>query len=471
MSRHCIVPILFFAIVMTSGCRDKEPPLVAIASPEDGSLVGDSVEVVIEVRDESEVYYTDLYIDDVYVDRIYGESGTYIWCTDSLQHWSEHRLHAEAVDMALNDTVSDVISVTVVHPGTIKWVCRSIDNIQACPAIGSDGTIYVVAAIPGNSMAVYLFAMNPDGMLKWQCHLGHPDYGQDPTPSIGPDGTIYVSGAHSSYPTVTYLVAIHPTGAPKWEVEGVEGCPAIGIDGAVYIGGDEGLHVYNPDGSLRWIYELPYPAYNPAIGSDGTIYFGCGDGYVYALDPDATLKWRYEVQLSKEIAIGFDNTIYFGAYDSYLYALSSDGTLKWRYYTGYYRLSPVLGCDGHVYTWSMVDGEGRCVALGPDGELAWSGLPGVWPSFGSAVAIAADSTIYFASDGLYALTPEHQAKWICHIGEWTTFPHAIGNDGTVYAAVRWWGLFAINGLAPLAKTQSAWPKVRHDEKNSGRGGF
>jgi hypothetical protein len=91
----------------------------------------------------------------------------------------------------------------------------------------------------------------------------------------------------------------------------------------------------------------------------------------------------------------------------------------------------------------------------------------------SAVAIAADSTIYFTSYDcdLYALTPEHQVKWICHIGETPSFPLTIGNDGTVYAADRWWGLFAINGLAPLAKTQSAWPKVRHDEKNTGRGGF
>lgn len=465
--------MLFFAIVVTSGCRDKEPPLITIVSPEDGARVGDSVPVVIEVRDESEIYYTDLYIDDVYVDRFYGEPDTYIWRTDSLQHWSEHRLHAEAVDVALNDTVSDAISVTVVHPGTIKWICRSIDNIQSCPAIASDGTIYVVAAIPGNSMIVYLFAINSDGTIKWQCHLGFADYVQDPVPGIGPDGSIYVSGVHSTFPAVTFLSAFHPTGAPKWEVDGVQGCPAIGVDGAIYIGGGEGLYVYNPDGSLRWLYELQHPAYNPAIGSDGTIYFGCGDGYVYALNPDATLKWRYEVQLSKEIAIGFDNTIYFGGYDFYLYALNSNGTLKWRYYTGYFRLSPVIGCGGLIYTWGMVNGEGRCVALSPDGELAWSGLPGVWPVVGSAVAIAADSTIYFTSYDydFYALTPDHKVKWICSIGEITSYPLTIGNDGTVYAADRWRGFFAINGLAPLAKTQSAWPKVRHDERNTGRGGF
>ncbi len=36
---------------------------------------------------------------------------------------------------------------------------------------------------------------------------------------------------------------------------------------------------------------------SPAIASDGTIYFGTmiggSEGYIYALNPDGTLKWRY----------------------------------------------------------------------------------------------------------------------------------------------------------------------------------
>ena len=470
MREYYIFPLLFFAIVLTSGCRDKEPPLVAIVSPEDGSLVGDSVPVVIEVRDNSDVYYADLYIDDVYVDRLYGEAGTYMWLTDSLQHFSEHRLRAEAVDMALNDTVSDAISVTVIHPGTMRWQLQLNGYVQGCPAVGADGTVYVtiVESYPGYC---YLLAINPDGSQKWQCQIGG---GEATSPVIGPDGTIYAwAWISSGMYTTSNFSAIHPTGAPVWEIRNVSGCPAIGADGAIYLGGEEGLHVYNPDGSLRCVYELPYRVYNPAIGADGTIYFGCGDGYVgdyyvYALNPDTTLKWRYGVQLSTEIAIGFDNTIYFGSYDNYLYALDADGSLRWRYRTTYQPIAPVIGYGGLIYTSGYFDGESRYLALDQNGALVWTGFPDVYPRPGRAVA--ADSTVYFAADKLYAMTPDHQLKWTCGLDEDGNWQITIGTDGMIYVAGGH-TLYAINALAPLAKVQSAWPKVRHDERNTGRGGL
>jgi len=33
---------------------------------------------------------------------------------------------------------------------------------------------------------------------------------------------------------------------------------------------------------------------SPAIGSDGTIYFGSLDGNLYAVDPAGALKWNYQ---------------------------------------------------------------------------------------------------------------------------------------------------------------------------------
>ena len=89
------------------------------------------------------------------------------------------------------------------------------------------------------------------------------------------------------------------------------------------------------NGVLNWRYRVEEweVRSSPAIGSDGTIYFGSDDGYLYALDRSGALEWRYETGLPvrSSPAIGADGTIYFGSDDGYLYALDRNGALNWRY--------------------------------------------------------------------------------------------------------------------------------------------
>ncbi|WP_035076515.1 PQQ-binding-like beta-propeller repeat protein, partial [Maridesulfovibrio zosterae] len=65
-----------------------------------------------------------------------------------------------------------------------KWVVTLGGDIPACPAIGSDGTIYI-----GASYTKSLHAINPDGSTKWSFLTG--GFVQS-SPAIGSDGTIYV---------------------------------------------------------------------------------------------------------------------------------------------------------------------------------------------------------------------------------------------------------------------------------------
>ena len=86
-------------------------------------------------------------------------------------------------------------------------------------------------------------------------------------------------------------------------------------------------------GILKWKYQTDnHVNSSPAIGVDGTIYFGSDDNYVYALYPNGTLKWKYMTggYVYSSPAIDSDGTIYVGGLDKYVYALNSDGTLKWR---------------------------------------------------------------------------------------------------------------------------------------------
>jgi outer membrane protein assembly factor BamB len=66
----------------------------------------------------------------------------------------------------------------------LKWVFPTADAVLSRPAIDTDGTIYV------GSYDGKLYAVNPDGTMKWS-FLTREGVG-DSSPAIGGDGTIYV---------------------------------------------------------------------------------------------------------------------------------------------------------------------------------------------------------------------------------------------------------------------------------------
>ena len=75
---------------------------------------------------------------------------------------------------------------------------------------------------------------------------------------------------------------------------------------------------------------------SPAVWN-GVVYFGSGDGNVYALDANTgTAKWKFAtgnvVHASPAIA---DGVVFIGSWDSFFYALdAATGKEKWRFKTG-----------------------------------------------------------------------------------------------------------------------------------------
>ncbi len=167
--------------------------------------------------------------------------------------------------------------------GTVKWQYHTGGSVRTSACVADDGTVYVV------SVNGVLHALYPNGTLKWQAD--YIDGGTSPT--IGQDGTIYC-GYHKLY-------AINPDGSVKWifnpgEGRNIrEGTPCNSADGIIYFGtyGNEVIAV-NPDGTERWrIILTPYcwSVSAPAIGSDGTVYVGSTNdgtppysyGYLHAI--------------------------------------------------------------------------------------------------------------------------------------------------------------------------------------------
>src|ERR1041384_2158538 len=69
---------------------------------------------------------------------------------------------------------------------------------------------------------------------------------------------------------------------------------------------------------------------SPAIGVDGTIYFGTFLGDLHALKSDGARKWTFEAgrEIKASPAVGPDGTIYFGCRNRKLFAVSANGWEK-----------------------------------------------------------------------------------------------------------------------------------------------
>jgi outer membrane protein assembly factor BamB len=307
--------------------------------------------------------------------------------------------------------------------------------------IDTDGMIY--------GASNYMYSIYPNGTEKWRYYVGVIES----TPAIDENGILYIG---TIWGMPNYLHAIYSNnGTQKWTYlvgNHITSSPAIGADGTIYFGDWNGyVHAVNPDGTQKWIYHTGNViTSSPAIGNDGTIYIGSHDDNVYAFYPNGTAKWRFQTGawVHSSPTIGPDGTIYIGSDDSYLYALNPEnGSMIWRCHIGYTWCSPTLGPDGTLYlgVWEM-----KFYAIYPNGTIKWTyNAPGrIW--FGSSATVSSDGTIFFGtttqdggSGALVALNPDGTERFQDNYGFYATSP-AIGEDGTVYAAS-----FDYNGMTGM----------------------
>ncbi len=334
---------------------------------------------------------------------------------------------------------------TTNNPGHEKWCFITEDDyIDSGIVIDSDGIIYFGGGY--DDLPYYLYALYPNGTMKWKVRLGNLVCTFGISPAIDESGVIYV-------PCNDGLYAINPNGTIKWRYKCyVESSPTIAEEGTIYFTHSGRSPPYNgkiiavyPNGTLKWDFKTNHMVHSsPAIGLDGTVYAGSHDTYVYALYPNnGTLKWKFKTEfwVHGSPTIGNDGTVYIGSDDKYLYALfPNNGTMKWKLQVGSMRCSPSLDDEGTLYfgVWNY-----GFKAIYPNGTLKWSFDPGnksgVW---GSTAAISADGTIYFGSciDIFYcgggeiiALWLDGTLKWRKKISHyWVDSSPAIAEDGTVY---------------------------------------
>ncbi|MBN1232913.1 MAG: PQQ-binding-like beta-propeller repeat protein, partial [Candidatus Coatesbacteria bacterium] len=100
--------------------------------------------------------------------------------------------------------------------------------------------------------------------------------------------------------------------------------------------------LFSAPGDLLWKYKTGDRVFSSPCVSDGIVYVGSEDNYLYAINcSDEHLKWRYQTgDYVRSSPCVSDGVVYVGSHDNYLYAINcSDGTLKWKYKTDSYVFS------------------------------------------------------------------------------------------------------------------------------------
>ena len=222
--------------------------------------------------------------------------------------------------------------------------------------------IFSSAAVVGNVVFItsddsFLYALDRDtGAVKWKFET----QGRIASSPAVSDGRVYFASYDGSFYAVDAA-----TGKLTWkfDTDGERRFAARGIHG------NTPAQQVIPD---AWDFYQSSP-----VVARGRVFFGSGDGNVYALDATTgALRWKLHtgdvVHSSPAIA---DDTLYIGSFDTWLYAIDADrGTERWRFKTGEDPVrhnqtgltsSPVVvdhtvyfGCrDAHVYAVDTATGK------------------------------------------------------------------------------------------------------------------
>lgn len=339
---------------------------------------------------------------------------------------------------------------------TTAWVfeSNSTGEIKSVPAIGSDGTIYLLTARK-------FLAINPNGTVKWEYESFI--FGDGASPAIGKGGNIFIPITNKG------LVAFRPDGTIIWQrslgnSSTLTSSPAINSDGVIYVGSrSDTLYAINPDGTVRWRYGTGDDIdSSPAIGLDGTIHFASKDGYLYAVRPDGILKWKYSIgtgigyRNDSSPTIGPDGTIYYGYYhgpfleERKFLAITPEGSLKWETGTGNLSFSsPAIGSDSTIF----LQANGFLRVISPAGENK-KGLSLLTASVIRSVVLDANDIIYVPGrTKLYAVDKLANILWTHDLPYNWDNSVILGKNGWLYASSSSTTAGKLLALAPVAKGQ------------------
>ena len=370
-------------------------------------------------------------------------------------------------------------------PVFLLLVCLSL------PLFSDDATMF--RGNPEHSGVYDAAGVTTFHRLKWKFHTGGMVIS---SPAVA-GGIVYLGSSDGNF----YAVDAE-SGAQKWKFEirsRVPSSPAVS-GGVVYFGAYDG-NFYALDaatGALKWKFKTegerrfagkhlhgvqpvsetmpdPFDCYlsSPVVWK-GAVYFGSGDGNVYALDAaSGKLNWKFKtgdvVHASPAIA---DDTVFIGSWDSYFYAIDAGtGRERWRFKTGEdpdthnqvgIRSSASVA-DGIVYFGCR---DSNFYALdAKSGEKKWVyGNKGSWVVSSPAVK---DGKVYFVTSDsslLYALDAKSgQVQHAVNFNHWYLYSSPAIAGGALYFGSTQGKLFSVD----LADFKPRWSFETEGSKKNG----
>ncbi|HSC13148.1 MAG TPA: PQQ-binding-like beta-propeller repeat protein [Rhodanobacteraceae bacterium] len=192
----------------------------------------------------------------------------------------------------------------------VKWTFATGGRIVSSP-VSVGGMIYF------GSDDGYVYAVDAaSGRQVWRRGTKGP---VSATPAVD-HGVLYIGSFDGKF-----YAFDAKTGAPKWKFStvGERQFEAKGLNG------------WQPNSQT---IPDPFDIYlsSPVVVS-GTVYFGSGDGNLYALDANSgEQRWKFAAGDVVHASPGYaDGVVYVGSWDSYFYAIdAASGKEKWRFHGG-----------------------------------------------------------------------------------------------------------------------------------------
>ena len=289
----------------------------------------------------------------------------------------------------------------------VKWKFKADGAIVSTPALAHD-TVYF------GSSDHFLYALDAhSGALRWKYRTGSR-VASSPAVAAGHvyfgsyDGNFYALDAASGqqlwkFPTQgerrfagKHLHGAEPAGEVMPDPFDVYlSSPVVDAD-LVYFGSGDG-NVYALEaatGRVRWSFRTGNVVHASPALANGLVYVGSWDSYFYALDArTGAERWRFKTgedpAVSNQVgiqssAVVAGDTVYFGCRDSNLYALdAASGARRWAFSNkGSWVIGSPTVRDGKVY-FATSDSALVQVLDAASGALLFSLSFNHWPMFSS----------------------------------------------------------------------------------------
>lgn len=153
----------------------------------------------------------------------------------------------------------------------------------------------------------------------------------------------------------------------KWCASGgapIVGAPVVDREERTYVATSDGyLHAFERDGRFRWSYTVSgTPLGSVSLRpSDGAILIGTTGQFIYAINQDGSLRFRYPTLTPVWSGLHALNhsTVVFLGHDERVYAISNDGLRKYRVHAPSAPMGEPVVAPNDVVWLPLVDGMAR----------------------------------------------------------------------------------------------------------------